>query len=68
MKMNLGAVLVIVGVLANNYVYLHDLLWQTPGGYIILGQKSGAAIAFSLIVIAYGLYKLACPAAKSEGE
>ncbi|MBT5375110.1 MAG: hypothetical protein HOI33_07665 [Rhodospirillaceae bacterium] len=68
MKMNLGAVLVIVGVIANNYIYLHDLLWQTNDGDIVLGPKSTAAIVVSLIVIAYGLYKLACPMAKSEGE
>ena len=60
-NMKTGAVLVVVGVLANNYIYLHDLVVHNYYGTINLGPKSYAAIAVSLAVIAYGLYRLACP-------
>lgn len=51
----LGAALVVIGVLANNYVYLHDLFFGEGQGEIILGPKSGTAIVVTLVVIAFGL-------------
>ncbi len=35
----LGLALIIVGVLANNYVYLHDLILDKHEGAILLGLR-----------------------------
>ncbi len=35
----LGLALIIVGVLANNYVYLHDLILDKHEGAILLGPR-----------------------------
>ena len=63
----LGAALIIIGVLANNYVYLHDLIlgkYKQYEGAIILGQYENAIvlgwlaallIIASLVVTAVGL-------------
>ncbi len=59
---NLGITLLVVGVLANNYIYLHDLLWGTYyGGLIELGPKSWVAIVVSLIVIGAGIWCIMSP-------
>ena len=54
----LGAALVVIGVLANNYIYLHDLIFATDQGAIILGPKSAVAIIVALALTAYGLVAL----------
>jgi len=51
-----GVVLVIIGVLANNYVYLHDLI--VGYGAIQLGPKSIPALIGTVVVIIVGLYLL----------
>ena len=63
----LGAALIIIGVLANNYVYLHDLIfgkYKQYEGAIILGQYENAIvlgwlaallIIATLVVTAVGL-------------
>jgi hypothetical protein len=51
----LGWMLVVIGVLANNYVYLHDIVTNGHGGAILLGWHAGVAIGMSLAVIALGL-------------
>ncbi len=54
----LGAALIIIGVLANNYVYLHDLFfgtYQEPAGAIVLGWLAGLIIIATLAVTAAGL-------------
>ncbi len=54
----LGAALIIIGVLANNYVYLHDLIF---GKYeelecaIVLGWLAAVIIIATLAVTAVGL-------------
>ncbi len=50
--------LVIIGVLANNYVYLHDLVLDTHDGAILLGWRSWVGIVVTLIVIAIGIVML----------
>ena len=62
--------LIVVGVLANNYVYLHDIIWSTNAGLqavvieanpdfsgriISLGWISDLGIAVTLAVIVVGL-------------
>ena len=54
----LGLVLVIIGVLANNYVYLHDLVLDKHEGAILLGSQSWVGIVVTLIVIAIGIVVL----------
>lgn len=49
----LGLLLIVIGVIANNYVYLHDLV--SGKDIIFLGIYSYIAIIVSLVVIAVGL-------------
>ncbi len=54
----LGAALVVIGVLANNYIYLHDLFMGTHQGMIVLGWVAGLGIVITIGVTALGLYIL----------
>lgn len=54
----LALCLVIGGVLANNYIYLHDLVMGRFEGAIRLGAASAIAIALSLVVILVGILLL----------
>ncbi|MEQ9350011.1 MAG: hypothetical protein RII27_05695 [Alphaproteobacteria bacterium] len=51
----LGLALIIIGVVANNYAFFHDLLWQDYGA-IIMGWRTWllalAGIATTLIGLA----------------
>ncbi len=49
----LGLLLIVIGVVANNYVYLHDL--AKGEGIIFLGIYSWIGILVSLLVVAAGL-------------
>ena len=51
----LGLVLIIIGVLANNYVYLHDLILDKHEGAIYLGPTGWTGIVVTLIIIAGGV-------------
>ncbi len=51
----LGPALIIIGVLANNYVYLHDLIFDKHEGVIRLGPSAWFGIVATLIVIAAGV-------------
>ena len=51
----LGLVLIIIGVLANNYVYLHDLILDKHEGAILLGPRGWIGIVVTGIVIAIGM-------------
>lgn len=55
----LGAALIVAGVLANNYVYLHDLVIGTYDqefeGAIVLGRVAALLILATLAVTAAGL-------------
>ncbi|MCH7540665.1 MAG: hypothetical protein IH999_09770 [Proteobacteria bacterium] len=53
-----GLVVVIIGVLTNNYVYLHDLILDRHEGMILLGWKAGIGIIVTLAVIFIGLVLL----------
>ncbi len=58
---NLGAALVVIGVLANNYAYLHDLIfgkYEELEGAIVLGWLATIGIVVTLVVTALGLYIL----------
>ncbi len=49
----LGLALIIIGVLANNYVYLHDLVVGMDA--IVLGPRGVIGIIVTLVVIAGGV-------------
>ena len=51
----LGLVLIIIGILANNYVYLHDLVVGRPQDMILLGFYSAIGIVVALLVALFGL-------------
>jgi hypothetical protein len=51
-----GLLLVLVGVVMNNYAYLNDIVMQKYDGYIYVGSKAMAAIVVSLIIIAVGAW------------
>ncbi len=48
--------LIVVGVLANNYIYLHDIVLDKHFGAIFLGRASMIAVGASLIPIVAGLF------------
>ena len=64
----LGLVLVILGVLANNYVYLHDLILDKHEGMIFVGWQGGAAIIATLVVVAVGVIIIWASRASSTPE
>ena len=64
----LGLALIIIGVLANNYVYLHDLILDKHEGTILLGQRGWIGIVVTLIVIAGGVVILLRSQASDAGE
>lgn len=51
---NLGWLVFIAGLLFVNYVYLHDLIWQQHGGFIVMGIKSYAGAAVGTVVTLIG--------------
>ena len=63
----LGGALVIIGVLANNYVYLHDLVFDKHDGAILLGWHAAVAIILTLVVVAVGLVVAWRAAAEAKG-
>ncbi len=56
-----GLVLVIFGVLANNYVYVHDIIVDSHDGLIYLGWLAWVGIAVALAVVAVGIVLLVRP-------
>ena len=64
----LGLALIIVGVFANNYVYLHDLILDKHEGVILLGPIGWIGIVVTLIVIVGGLVILLRSQASGAAE
>ncbi len=62
----LGLALIIIGVLANNYVYLHDLVVGMDA--IVLGPRGVIGIIVTLVVIATGMVILLRSQASDAGE
>ncbi len=62
----LGLALIIVGVLANNYVYLHDLVVGMDA--IRLGLRGVIGIIVTLVVIAIGMVILLRSQTSDAGE
>jgi hypothetical protein len=55
----LGLALAIFGILANNYIYLHDLVWDRHDGAIFLGAPSLIAAAMAAAVAIAGILLVA---------
>ncbi len=64
----LGLALIIVGVLANNYVYLHDLILDKHEGAILFGWISGVGVIVTYVVIAIGVVILLRAQASDASE
>ena len=62
----MGLALIIIGVLANNYVYLHDLVVGMDE--ILLGSNAVIGIIVTLVVIAAGMVILLRSQATDAGE
>ncbi len=62
----LGLALIIIGVLANNYVYLHDLVVGMDA--ILLGPRGVIGVIVTLVVIAVGMFILLRSQASDAGE
>ncbi len=62
----LGLALIIVGILANNYVYLHDLVVGMDA--ILLGPRGVIGVIVTLVVIAIGMVILLRSQASDAGE
>ncbi len=54
-----GVALIVVGLVANNYIYFHDLVFDKHQGAILLGWWSYSGIIVCLAVIAVGAVMVA---------
>ena len=57
-RAQLSLALIVAGVLANNYIFFHDLIFDKHAGAIYLGWKSYVGLAVTLAAIAAGLVML----------
>ena len=55
---SLGVVLVILGVLVNNYAYVTDIVGNSHEGVIYMGSRGIVAAVLGLLAIALGVVSL----------
>lgn len=55
----LGLALAIFGILANNYIFLHDLIWDRHDGAIHMGAPSLIAAGMAVAVTIAGILLIA---------
>jgi hypothetical protein len=55
-KTGWGLLLILVGVVLNNYAYLHDIVTEKHDGYVYVGSRAVVAVLVSLVVIAIGAW------------
>lgn len=55
---SLGVVLIILGVLVNNYAYVTDIVGNSHEGLIYMGSRGIAAAVLGLLAIALGVVSL----------
>lgn len=67
-KRSLGVVLVILGVLVNNYAYLTDIVGNSNEGLIYVGWHGTLAILAGLASIAAGVIVLLRAASNGSGR
>ena len=55
---SLGVVLIILGILVNNYAYMTDLVGNSHDGLIYLGWRGIVAAVLGLLAVAPGVVSL----------
>lgn len=55
---SLGVVLIILGVLVNNYAYVTDIVGNSHEGLIYMGSRGIVAAVLGLLAIALGVVSL----------
>ena len=55
---SLGVVLIILGVVVNNYAYVTDIVGNSHEGLIYMGSRGIAAAVLGLLAIALGVVAL----------
>jgi hypothetical protein len=55
---SLGVVLIILGILVNNYAYLTDIIGNTHEGLIFMGWKGFVAAALGVLSVTIGVMAL----------
>tara|TARA_R110000868_G_scaffold29889_6_gene111001 strand:+ start:16638 stop:16859 length:222 start_codon:yes stop_codon:yes gene_type:complete len=55
---SLGVVLIILGVLVNNYAYVTDIVGNSHEGLIYMGSRGIIAAGLGLLAIAFGVVSL----------
>ena len=55
---SLGVVLIILGVLVNNYAYVTDIVGNSHEGLIYMGPRGIIAAGLGLLAIAFGVVSL----------
>ena len=55
---SLGAVLIILGILVNNYAYMTDLVENSHDGLVYLGWRGIVAAVLGLLAVALGVVSL----------
>lgn len=65
---SLGVVLIILGVLVNNYAYVTDIVGNSHEGLIYMGSKGIAAAVLGLLAIALGVVALIRAANKDDAS
>jgi hypothetical protein len=51
-----GLLLILAGVVLNNYAYLHDVVTEKHDGYVYVGSRAVVAVLVSITVIAVGAW------------
>lgn len=65
---SLGIVLIILGVLVNNYAYVTDIVGNSHEGLIYMGSKGILAALLGLLAIALGVVALVRASNKDESS
>ncbi len=55
---SLGIVLIVLGILVNNYAYLTDIVGDTHDGLIFMGWKGFLAAGLGMLSVAIGVIAL----------
>lgn len=55
---SLGVVLIILGVLVNNYAYVTDIVGNSHEGLVYMGTRGIAAAVLGILAIALGVVSL----------
>ena len=55
---SLGVVLIILGILVNNYAYMTDIVGNTHDGLIYMGWRGILAAVLGLLAVALGVVAL----------